>query len=149
MPAFEGAGALKSSPHDLLVFLQAHLGQAPARLAAPLQACHEIRARTFPPASRLQRLANRGHEQNPCLDQNQEGIALGWHAGRLANSGLKVLWHHGATGGYRAFVGFIQERQLAAVVLANSRLKLLDGIRGTTATDRLGFEILEHMAENS
>jgi CubicO group peptidase (beta-lactamase class C family) len=34
--------------------------------------------------------------------------------------GPRFVWHNGATGGYRSFVGFIPEREVAVVVLANS-----------------------------
>ncbi len=149
MPAFDGAGALKSSASDLLAFLGGHLGQAPALLAAALKGCHEIRARTFPPAGLLRRLATRSHGQDPYLKQNQEGMGLGWYAGRLFRSGLRVHWHHGATGGYRAFAAFVPQKGSAVVILANSGLRMQDGLRGITATDRLGFEILDHLVENS
>lgn len=145
MPAFEGAGGLKSTADDLLTFLAANLGAAPSSLAAALQACHQVRTRAFAPPGLLQRLTAPWTSQGPEEDPTHEGMALGWTVGRRSSGAAEVHWHHGATGGYRAFVGFVRPMRVAAVVLANTGPSLRDGLSGTTATDRLGFEILEHL----
>lgn len=149
LPAFAGAGALRSTANDLLKFLAAQLGQASAGLTGALQASHEVQERRFAPAGLLQRLLLRLSGDDRLDDRRQEGIALGWSVGRLRAGNQLMHWHHGATGGYRAFVGFVRSRAVGVVVLANSGLSMRDGILGTTATDRLGFELLEQLSAGS
>jgi CubicO group peptidase (beta-lactamase class C family) len=47
------------------------------------------------------------------------GIALGWVV--TGRPGEPILWHNGATGGFRSFAGLAPHRQAAVVLLANSR----------------------------
>ncbi|GMR11521.1 MAG: hypothetical protein BMS9Abin28_2354 [Anaerolineae bacterium] len=149
LPAFAGAGALKSTAEDLLTFLAAHLGSGPSALTAPLQECHAVRARNFAPPGTLERLVTRVYGGMLNDDRIREGMALGWTVGRLPSAEAQVHWHHGATGGYRAFVGFVQAKRIAAVVLANSGPRMREGVLGTTATDRIGFAVLEQLVEAS
>ncbi len=145
LPAFAGAGALKSTADDLLIFLSAHLGEAPPGLALPLQDCHAVHAFTFAPPGLLQRLMARTSRLELHADRTREGMALGWTVGHLPSSEVQVHWHHGATGGYRAFAGFVRARGVGAVVLTNSGLNMRDGLLGSTGTDHLGFRVLEHL----
>ncbi len=149
MPAFAGAGALKSTADDLLIFLAAHLGGATSALTRSLQDCHTIRSRSFASPGPLQRLVAKISGLDLDHDRFREGMALGWTVGRLPSGGAQVHWHHGATGAYRAFVGFVMTPRIGAVVLANSGLKIKDGILGTTATDRIGFGVLERLAAST
>lgn len=144
LPAFAGAGALKSTANDLLTFLAAHLGYGSADMVAALQECHTVREQAFAPPGLMQRLLALASGQELGKDRTREGMALSWTVGRLP-SGAQVHWHHGATGGYRAFVGFVRASQTGAVVMTNSGLSMRDGLLGTTATDRLGFAVLEHL----
>ncbi|UCH58538.1 MAG: beta-lactamase family protein [Anaerolineales bacterium] len=145
LPAFAGAGALKSTADDLLTFLSAHLGEAPEALAAALQDCHAIWTRNFAPPGRLQRLIAQTSGKDVLAEHSREGMALCWTVSRLPAGEVQVHWHHGATGGYRAFAGFVQESAVGVVVLTNSGLSMRDGFLGSTATDRLGFKILEQL----
>jgi len=149
LPAFAGAGALKSTTEDLLTFLAAHLGSGPSALTAQLQDCHAVRARTFAPPGALERLVARVSGGVLSDDRTQEGAALGWTVGRLPAGEAQVHWHHGATGGYRAFAGFVRAKRIAVAVLANSGPRMREGVLGTTATDRVGFRVLEHLVEAS
>jgi CubicO group peptidase (beta-lactamase class C family) len=94
----EACGGLRSSANDLLRFLSANLGLAPAPLRPVLEGCHE-----------------------PLRDTTNRGVrvALGWHVVSLPGGGQLVA-HSGATGGFRCFVGFRKEREAGVVVLANS-----------------------------
>ena len=47
------------------------------------------------------------------------GVALGWVL--TGRPGDPILWHNGATGGFRSFAGFAPRRQAAVVLLTNSR----------------------------
>lgn len=97
LPALEGAGALRSSVADLLVFLSAHLHPDASPLAAPLRAVVEPR-----------RSAGRHLE-----------IAMGWHV-LSDREGGRLWWHNGGTGGFFSFVGMDPASRTAVAVLANS-----------------------------
>jgi len=98
----------------------------------------------FRPRSGLQKLVAAALKKSPDV-RYRRGMALGWNVGRLHAADLPVLWHHGATGGYRAVAGVGTDTNMAAVVLANSGLGLADAIANTTATDDLGFAVLERL----
>ena len=66
-----------------------------------------------------------------------QSIGLGWFVGPDAPS---VRWHNGGTGGFHTFAGFDTERRVGVVVLCNT---------ATFAVDRLGFELLNKLAENT
>jgi len=97
MPAFQSAGALKSSPRDLLTWVHANLeggddglGRALARLSTP----------------------------HLSIGQNDRGMGLGWH---LINGEQGLLaWHEGRTAGHASFAGFDRDRGRAVVILANT-----------------------------
>jgi hypothetical protein len=72
-------------------------------------------------------------------------MALGWHVGRLRSGSKQVHWHHGATGSYRAFAGFVKDGETGVVVLANTGLSMADVLTNTTATGDIGFRVLEHL----
>jgi CubicO group peptidase (beta-lactamase class C family) len=145
LPAFEGAGALKSTADDLLTFLAAHMGDPTSDLTQHLQNSHVVRSNTFAPPNSLQRLAARVSNQDPLHNLTHEGMALGWTVGSLHSDESPVHWHHGATGGYRAFMGFVLTHHIGVVILANSGLSMRDGLLGATATDHVGFAVLEHL----
>lgn len=98
LPVLAGAGALRSTAEDMLVFLEANMGVRKTPLLKAMRKTHKSRA-------------NAG---SPLMD-----IGLGWHI-RKATKGQDVVWHNGGTGGYRTFAGFIQDPPLGVVVLTNS-----------------------------
>jgi D-alanyl-D-alanine-carboxypeptidase/D-alanyl-D-alanine-endopeptidase len=98
LPSLAGAGALRSTVADLLVFLRAQLDGADTRLARAIRATHEPRMR----------------------GRGGVSIGLGWFSMRLKKSGHEVLWHNGGTGGFRSIAGFVPETRTAVVVLSNS-----------------------------
>jgi CubicO group peptidase (beta-lactamase class C family) len=90
-----GAGALRSTAADMLIFLQAQLDPSTTSIAPALALTHQERR----PGKRL-------------------GIGLGWL--RVpAPQGRVMLWHNGGTGGFRAFAGFIPAAGVGAVALSN------------------------------
>ena len=97
IPAFAGAGALRSSVNDLLTFVEANLGVRDSPLREALAATHVSR-RTFPA---------------PAME-----IGLGWLI-RSAHQ-REIVWHNGGTGGYRSFVGFDLQSKTGVVVLSNT-----------------------------
>ena len=97
IPAFAGAGAIRSTANDMLKFLDAnlHLERGPLREA--MKFAQTRRAPTSPPNG---------------------SIGLNW-LHRKVNADT-VIWHNGGTGGYRTFIGFDPDRKLGVVLLTNS-----------------------------
>jgi len=86
-----GAGALRSTVHDLLRYLEANFGDAYAPAQVP-------------------RVSVDG----------TVSVGLGWHLLSVTPKAPRIVWHNGGTGGYRCFVGFVRETRTAVVVLSNS-----------------------------
>ena len=97
LPTLAGAGALRSTANDLLVFLSAALGDRPSPLSRAFAAMTAVRRPTGVPALE---------------------IALGWHV--FTANGREVVWHDGGTGGYRTFAGFDRAARRAVVALSNA-----------------------------
>ena len=106
-----GAGALRSSAHDMLRYLRAQLEPERTPLAAAIA---RTRVLTEP--------------------QRRYTIGLGWIRTRIPAGDL--WWHNGGTGGFRSFAGFCPQRHRGAVVLVNDRrspdragIELIGGVR--------------------
>jgi CubicO group peptidase (beta-lactamase class C family) len=97
LPTLAGAGALRSSADDLLIFLSAQLGLQKTALSAAATST----------------LATRRPTGQAGLE-----IALGWHLLETPGGG-EIAWHNGGTGGYRSFIGFNRTNRTAVVVLSN------------------------------
>lgn len=93
----EGAGAIRSTMDDMLIFAAANLQQGSDPLQRAMALAQAVRAPTGRP---------------------DLSIALGWHVRSV--SGNSIVWHNGGTGGYRTWMGFDTSRKIAAVVLTNS-----------------------------
>jgi CubicO group peptidase (beta-lactamase class C family) len=94
LPTFAGAGALRSSVHDMLTFLEAFLGYQESPLAPAMKAMLEVRR-----------------------SAGQMKIGLGWLV--YSTDGREIVWHNGATGGFRSFIGFDPKARIGVVVLSN------------------------------
>ena len=91
-----GAGAIRSSASDMLKYLAANMKGNNKKLKSAIQLAHE-------------------------KSTNGEAIpdmGLGWFIQEV--NGKTALSHGGATGGYRAFAGFIKDGKKAVVILSNS-----------------------------
>ncbi len=95
--ALAGAGVLKSSVNDLLIFLEANLGLTKTTLQTAMEKIHKPRNSTT----------------TDYLD-----IAMGWHVWKKYDK--EIIWHNGGTAGYRAFIGFDKENKKGIVLLTNS-----------------------------
>jgi CubicO group peptidase (beta-lactamase class C family) len=142
---FAGSGALRSTANDMLKFLAANMGRPQSSLTNILQLCHEIRSEAFPPQGRLQGLFSGLFQREQDTQNHRQGVALGWFVGNLSPMGKRVYWHHGATGGYRAFTGFVKSTETGVVVLANRSPGRLDLISSKTSADDIGFRVLEYL----
>jgi CubicO group peptidase (beta-lactamase class C family) len=96
LPTFAGAGALRSTTKDMLIFLAANLGYTKTPLA--------------------QAMADEVSIRRPTGVPNLE-IAYAWHV--ITKDGNVIIWHNGGTGGYRTFMGFDPKTRVGVVVLSN------------------------------
>ena len=113
-----GAGGLRSTVADMLRFLRANLGAAPAGLAQAVELTHRTRVQA----------------------SKRVALGLGWVVAPRGMAGSAMYWHNGGTGGFRSFVGLVEASGTAVVALANSGrsvdrlgvriLKLLDAAGG-------------------
>ncbi len=92
-----GAGGIKSSVKDLMLFAKANLSDSESPLHRSLRSCQVPRAGAGSP---------------------KERIGLGWHV--LQESNERIIHHGGSTRGFRSFMAFMPDRGHAVVLLANS-----------------------------
>ena len=97
LPTLAGAGALRSSAHDMLTLLEAFLGYQESPLAPAMKAMLDVRR----PAG-------------------QAPIGLGWLIHSASTDGGEIAWHNGGTGGFRSFVGYDPKARIGVVVLSNA-----------------------------
>jgi CubicO group peptidase (beta-lactamase class C family) len=90
-----GAGALRSTASDLLVFVAANLGLTNCSLTHAMMQTHLPRHSTGSIGK----------------------IGLMWQI----DSAHETLWHNGGTGGYHSYIGFKMAERRGVVVLANSQ----------------------------
>ncbi len=96
LPTLAGAGAIRSSVHDMLIYLNAQMEDDGSDLFKAMQLTQQIR-------------------HNKAGDYS---VGLGWHI--LPQQAGPMIWHNGGTGGYRTFTGFDPARRLGVVVMTNS-----------------------------
>ncbi len=94
--ALEGAGALRSTAHDLLLYVKALMHPPSGPLSKALAAVTQPRRAT---------------------DRDQARIGLAWQI--ETRQGHTIIWHDGMTGGYASFAGFTADGERGAVVLTN------------------------------
>ena len=104
LPTLAGAGALRSTANDLLIFLAAILDYKTTALR--------------PAMNRMIATS----ERRPIGEMNEVGLA--WH---ITKSGdRELVWHNGGTGGYRSVIGFDPKQRIGVVVLSNTARSLDD-----------------------
>jgi CubicO group peptidase (beta-lactamase class C family) len=94
LAALAGAGGLRSTCRDLLVFVEANLD---------------------PPEGPLGRALERAARERKAIGGGQ-AVGLGWH---IAGDHL-TRWHDGGTGGYHSWLAIVPSLRLGVVVLANT-----------------------------
>lgn len=107
LTSLAGAGGIRATTKDMVQFIKANMG-------------------IFKP-SIYDAMA---FSQKVAYENNGMKMGLGWNFAQ--NGKDTVVWHNGATAGYRSFTGFIKGTQKGVVVLGNS-----DGDIG-----RLGMKLL-------
>ncbi|USJ23171.1 serine hydrolase [Ensifer adhaerens] len=98
LDALQGAGALRSTVDDLLLFLEAAMGKTASPLAPAFSTLLSTR----------QPLGNGDGDQQ----------ALGWVVSGKGDE--QFIWHNGGTGGYRSFVGYRPSTGVGVVALSNA-----------------------------
>ena len=96
LPTLAGAGALRSTANDMLIFLSANLGFTKTPLAPAMAAMVE--------------------KHRPTETTGLE-VAYAWHM--LMRKGDPIIWHNGGTGGYRTFMGYDPKAKFGVVALSN------------------------------
>ncbi|MDQ6885821.1 MAG: serine hydrolase [Gemmatimonadota bacterium] len=104
LPTLAGAGAIRSTVNDMMLFLAANMDSTRSPLSREMSLAHQSRRPTG----------------NPALT-----IGLGWHILRSPDGG-QIIWHNGQTAGYHGFLGYVPERQVGVVMLANSAADIDD-----------------------
>lgn len=111
---FAPAGGLHSTVNDLLTLLGAHLGYQRTPLDPAMTTMLSVERQTMPP---LIRSIFRDRWQH-----------LGWFEVK------DVMWHNGATLGYRSFMGFAPKTGVGVVILSNAG--------GGAGVDDIGLHLL-------
>lgn len=96
--AFAGAGGLRSSANEMLLYLKANMGLTAIPLNEAIRKSHE-----------------------PLFDaSDRHRVGMNWLR-RKAKSGEKeIIWHNGGTGGFRCFIGFTEDRKYGVVILCGT-----------------------------
>ena len=125
LDAFAGAGAIRSTATDMLIYVEAQLHPerlkpagstaAAKTIVAALAQDHELHADSF----------------------GGQKIALAW----LFDPATGNYWHNGATGGYSAYAFFNPKGDYGAVVLLNATLS-----ESGSYADRIGEHVSERLA---
>jgi CubicO group peptidase (beta-lactamase class C family) len=100
-----GAGGLESDMRDMLRFLEANVGAPQSVLEEAMRDAHMARPVGEPGAV-------------PGSGASSPAIGLNWLTVPAGDS--VIVWHNGATGGFRSFIGFDPSRDIGVVVLTNS-----------------------------
>jgi D-alanyl-D-alanine-carboxypeptidase/D-alanyl-D-alanine-endopeptidase len=95
-PTLAGAGDLRSTVHDLLIYLAANVGLINSRLYDAMQLTQEPRY---------------------SIDSTMK-IGLAWQI--HTHGDPRIVDHLGATGGYYGYAGFVKDKQTGVVVLTNT-----------------------------
>jgi len=103
---FQGAGFLKSSLHDMLIYLKAQMGLTATSLEDAMELSHQSHFDVG------------GVTYNDREGYYQLSIGLAWHIDVLPE-GYTFHWHGGRTNGYMAYMAFDQEAMTGVVILCN------------------------------
>ena len=112
---YDGAGGLRSTANDLLKYVSANIGLTPSSLTPLMELTHVIR-----------------HKGT----SDHGDTAMAWYArGEGYQSGMEVLGHAGATGGYETFIGINKDQRKGVVVLSSQQ--------GGLSSETIGWLLLK------
>jgi CubicO group peptidase (beta-lactamase class C family) len=121
------------------------MGRPESPLTDALKLSHERRAGEFPTPGPLMRLYPGASRRRLAASSFTHGIGLGWVIGTAGEDGPEAHWHHGATGGYVAFAGFVGEADAGTVVFMNRGPRFQEMVSGISSADEIGFRVLESL----
>jgi beta-lactamase class C len=122
---FPTAAGINASVQDLIPFVQLYLGKSPNLLSKEL--LHRLTTPTIDASSSLKYLTALHGEIK------QAWYGLGWFIIKLAQE--KVVYHTGWLNGFRNFLGFLPDHNIAIIVLTNTN--------NPTVAPKLGLEFLK------
>jgi CubicO group peptidase (beta-lactamase class C family) len=112
-PAFNGAGALRSTLDDLLKYLQFNMGLVKTDLNVLLDDLHKEWHEGARPGT---------------------GVGLAWQMFPIKGSNRKYIVKNGQTAGFHCWIGFVEESKTGVVVIVNQAAR--------EVFDKLGHDIL-------
>jgi CubicO group peptidase (beta-lactamase class C family) len=101
MQALVGAGMIRSTANDMMIFLAANMGLIKSPLQPAIKKMLSVRKEALPGTQ----------------------IAIGWHIQTGQN---RMVQHNGGTAGFHALAGFEPQRKLGIIVLSNSTQSIDD-----------------------
>ena len=104
IPTLAGAGALRSTMYDMLLFAAANLTTTGSQISLLLQRTQVVRR---------QRVSN------------DLSMALGWLVSQRFPE-RPIVWHNGGTGGFHSFIGLDRSLRHAVVILTNGTQSIDD-----------------------
>lgn len=102
--AFAGAGAIRSSVNDMLLYLRANMGVDRTQLADAMTFAHTPRAD---------------------IPDRVNRIGLAWMT-YTPKSGQPIVWHNGGTGGYASTLGWTADGRRGVVILTDTTVDVAD-----------------------
>ncbi len=103
---FQGAGFIKSSLHDMMIWLKAQMGLMQTPLSEAMELAHQ-------PYFEVGGVTYNALEGYFILS-----IGFSWHIHEIPGS-YTYLWHGGRTNGYMVYIAFIPEASTGVVLLCN------------------------------
>jgi len=100
-PAFNGAGALRSTMEDLMRYLAFNLGQTKTSLGTLLPDLHK-----------------RWHRGG----RADAWVGLAWQMAPMRGTARTIIWKNGAASGFFSYLGFVRETGTGVIVLANRKI---------------------------
>jgi CubicO group peptidase (beta-lactamase class C family) len=101
LPTLAGAGALRSTVNDMLVFLAATLGYTDSPLAPAMAA-----------------MLKESRPAGPAMGDAKIEVRLAWMT--TTRGDAQIVWHNGGTGGYRSIIAFDPKKRVGVVALSNA-----------------------------
>lgn len=104
LPAINGAGALKSTMNDMLVYLEHQMGLKDRTLKEAIDLTQQVHAKT---------------------GSKHMDMGLGWFIEKKKWCDHPIIHHGGTTIGFHTYCGFIKEKQVGIVICSTIQLKMI------------------------
>lgn len=104
LPAIQGAGALKSTINDMIIYLQHQMGMVDSPLQEAISLTHQVQG-------------VKAHKKVQ--------MGLSWFIEEKKWSSYPIIHHGGTTMGFHTYFGFIKEEQIGVVIFSTIQLKTL------------------------